>query len=302
MSTRREFLKSSALAGGLLATSGLNLFAAQKKMFFDISLAEWSLHRMLFDGKLTNMEFPEFTKNTFRIDAVEYVNAFFFEKARDKQYLSELKQRTDDNGITNVLIMIDREGALGDADEAKRKQAVENHYKWIEAAEYLGCHSIRVNAGGQGSKEEVQKRVVDSLSTLCTFGKEHDINVIVENHGGYSSNGEWLSSTVAAVDMKNCGTLPDFGNFTIDRDNDVKYDRYKGMKELLPYAKGVSAKCYNFNDKGYETTIDFERMLRLVKKAKYKGHIGIEFEGKEMPEVNGVMACKNLMKKLGGKI
>ncbi len=271
--------------------------AAEKANIFDISLAQWSLHKMLRKGELTNLNFPSFTKNTFSIHAVEYVNQFFKDKAKDQTYLKDLKGRAEGEGVKNLLIMVDGEGGLGDQNEKKRKQTVENHYKWVEASQFLGCHSIRVNAYGEGSAEAVAGAVVDSLSELSSFAQDYDINVIVENHGGYSSNGKWLSDVITEVNLPNCGTLPDFGNFTIDRNKDIRYDRYQGVRELAPYAKAVSAKCYDFDESGDETDIDFLKMMEIVKEAGYTGYIGIEYEGNKLSEVEGVKAAKKLLEK-----
>jgi len=272
--------------------------------FFKISLAEWSLHKTLQAGKLTNMEFPAKAKNDFGIEAVEYVNQFFKDKAKNRSYLQELKQRTRDLGVKNVLIMIDEEGSLGSINEKERKTAVENHYKWVEAAKYLGCHSIRVNAAGKGTAEEVSDAAVKGLSSLTQFANDFDIGVIVENHGGYSSNGQWLSNVIQKVDLPGCGTLPDFGNFCISREegNCIKeYDRYIGTKELMPFAKGVSAKSGSFNDDGIETRIDYYKIMKIVKDAGYRGYVGIEYSG-DMPEDKGIKATKKLLEKVGNEI
>lgn len=276
-----------------------------KELFFKISLAQWSLHKTLFDGSMTNMDFPAAAKNEFGINAVEYVNQFFKDKAKDQQYLQELKQRSADLGVENVLIMIDGEGHLGNLVEAERLKAVENHYKWVEAAKFLGCHSIRVNAAGDGSPEEVMKAAADGLAKLSEFGADHDINVIVENHGGPSSNGEWLSTLISQVGMDNCGTLPDFGNFCIEWTDEGcanEYDRYKGVKELMPYAKGVSAKSHDFDAQGNEIHTDYKKMLTIVKDAGYNGYIGIEYEGGELSEKEGILATKKLLESVGGQI
>jgi sugar phosphate isomerase/epimerase len=308
---RKDFLKQLAIisAGGAFygkAAHFLNSSLTAPDMFFDISLAEWSLNESLFDGEITNMEFPEITKNKFGIEAVEYVNQFFADKAEDKKYLDELNQRCDDLGVEQVLIMIDGEGALAATDEKARKEAVENHYKWVEAAEHLGCHSIRVNAQGDGdTPEEQHKAAVEGLGSLSTFATDYDINIIVENHGGYSSNAEWLAGVMKEVNMDNCGTLPDFGNFCIERSSDGcanEYDRYKGTEELMPYAKGVSAKSHNFNEQGEETSTSFEKMLTIVKDSGYSGHVGIEYEGSEMSPDDGIMATKKLLETVGSKM
>lgn len=282
-------------------------------MFFDISLAEWSLHKAIFAGQMTNMDFPRVAKDDFGISAVEYVNQFFKDKAQDKTYLGELKSLTDGLGVQNVLIMIDGEGGLGDTSEASRKTAVENHYKWVEAAQFLGCHAIRVNAYGEGTAEAVQQAAVASLSELATFAKDFNISVIVENHGGYSSNGQWLAGVMAQVGMDNCGTLPDFGNFCIKRTQptentpegwartvcEEEYDRYQGTQELMPYAKGVSAKSHVFDAEGNESQTDYRRMLQIVKEAGYRGYIGIEYEGSELDEYAGIRATKALLERIG---
>jgi L-ribulose-5-phosphate 3-epimerase len=258
---------------------------------FKISLAEWSLHRTLFDGKLDHLDFVKAAKNDYGIEAIEYVNQFFKDKAKDQKYLAEMKTRASDLGVTNVLIMIDDEGALGDADEAKRKRAVENHYKWVEAAKYLGCHAIRVNAQSQGSWDEELEHAADGLRRLTEFAAQREISVIVENHGGLSSNGQWLAAVMKRVNHPRCGTLPDFGNFT-------EYDRYQGVKELVPFAKGVSAKSGEFDQQGNEVRIDYRRMMKIVVDAGYKGHVGIEYSGNKLSEPDGIRATKRLLEKI----
>jgi sugar phosphate isomerase/epimerase len=276
-----------------------------KSMFFKISLAEWSLHKTIFDGKLTNLDFPAKAKNDFGISAVEYVNQFFKDKAKDQAYLADLKKRCDDNGVTSVLIMCDGEGNMGDVTKKKRMEAVENHKKWVEAAKFLGCHSIRVNAYGEGSAEEVGKAATEGLRALSEFAKGFDINVIVENHGGYSSDGQWLSKVIADTKMDNCGTLPDFGNFCLKREErECKewYDRYKGTEEMMPFAKGVSAKSNNFDEQGNCVETDYAKMLQIVKKAGYTGYIGIEYEGEKLSEDEGIRATKALLERVGPTI
>ena len=300
---RRDFLKKLGLAAAsysfISSVPGFSLSqaAAQgKKPFFQISLAQWSLHKTLQAGELDNLNFPLKAKKEFAISIVEYVSPFFKKQEKNTSYLQDLKKRTDDNGITNHLIMIDGEGSLGDTEMAKRNQAVENHYKWIDAAKYLGCKTIRVNAAGRGTQEEVQKAAIEGLSKLSAYGQQHKINVIVENHGGYSSNGEWLAGVIKGVNNKYCGTLPDFGNFNIS--STEKYDRYKGVQELLPFAKGVSAKTYDFDASGNETTIDYQRMFKMIKAAGWKGIVGIEYEGSRLSEVEGIKATKALLDRI----
>ncbi len=292
---RREFLGRGAL---LVAGMGLaaEVAAQDREAPFTISLAEWSLHRTIFGRQLDNLDFPRAAKNDYGIDAVEYVNQFFKDKARDQAYLADLKKRAADNGVRSLLIMCDGEGHLGDPDTAKRKQAVENHHKWVEAAKFLGCHSIRVNAASTGSYEEQLERAAEGLRQLTEFGDRHTINVIVENHGGLSSNGAWLAAVIKKVNHPRCGTLPDFGNFNLGGGRE--YDRYQGVREMMPFAKAVSAKSHDFDEQGNETRTDYRRMMKIVLEHRYRGYVGIEYEGNKLSEPEGIRATKRLLERV----
>jgi sugar phosphate isomerase/epimerase len=300
---RRSFMKQAGQITAALSLSGLASdigSAKTKKLPFLISLAEWSLHRALFSKQLDNLDFARVAKNDYGIEAVEYVNQFFSDKAQNKTYLAELKKRASDAGVKSLLIMIDREGALGDPDAAKRTKAVENHYKWVEAAKFLGCHSIRVNAQSTGSFEEQINLAADGLRRLTEFGAKHRINVIVENHGGLSSNGSWLSTVIKKVNHPRCGTLPDFGNFNLG--GGQQYDRYLGVKEMMPFAKAVSAKSHDFDEKGNEIHTDYRRMIQIVLEAGYHGYLGIEYEGNKLSEPEGIRATRKLLETVRDEI
>lgn len=300
---RRDFLRQTLLgtAAGLAIGSGGGTMGAPSsaRPQFRISLAEWSLHRALFqkgDNKLDHLDFAKTAKEAFGINAVEYVNQFFFDKAKDMDYLAEMKKRAEDQGVRSLLIMVDREGRLGDPDDAKRLQAVENHKKWVEAAAFLGCHSVRVNAASSGSWEDQVSYAANGLRQLTNFAEEHNLYVIVENHGGLSSNGKWLAEVMQTVDHPHCGTLPDFGNFRID--GEEWYDRYQGVAELMPFAKAVSAKTYDFDEQGNETHTDYLRMMKIVLDHDYHGFVGIEYEGKELDEFEGIRKSKALLERV----
>lgn len=289
---RREFLVGAFTlvpAAKVLALNANHI----ARPWFEISLAEWSLHRTIFSGKMTNLDFPRVAKQDFGIDAIEYVNQFFKDKANDKSYLKDLKDRCKSEGVKSVLIMCDGEGATGDPDQAARMKAVENHYKWVDAARFLGCHSIRVNAYSKGTPEEQARLCADGLAKLGEYASKQNINVIVENHGGLSSRGDWLTGVMQKVNMKNVGTLPDFGNF-------YEYDRYKGVEEMMPFAKGVSAKTHDFGPYGDELFVDYTRLLGIVKAAGYRGRIGIEFEGDRVSEADGIRLTKALLERVRG--
>ena len=302
MSTDRRTLLLSGLGlGGALALrSRFSPGSVRPAEPFQISLAEWSFHRALHQGELDPRDFAPLARKEFGIDVAEHVNTFFQDKAVDFAYLADMKQRADDAGVKHGLIMCDAEGELGDADDTARRQAVENHFRWIAAARYLGCHSIRVNAAGSGAPEEVSKRAAESLHHLCTVGEQYAIDVIVENHGGYSSNGAWLAATIKAADHPRAGTLPDFGNFNLG--DGKTYDRYRGIAEMMPFARGVSAKSYAFDAQGEETTIDYHRMLKIVVDAGYHGHLGIEFEGDGVSEKEGVGLTKALLERVRAEL
>ena len=300
---RREFLdQSTRLAAGLVLASCARPQTAitSAEPWFQISLAEWSFHKAIFARQMDHLDFAKVAKTDYGIGAVEYVNQFFKDKAKDQTYLAEMKRRCADHGVESRLIMIDGEGALGDADSAARTTAVENHYKWVDAAKVLGCFAIRVNAASTGSFEEQMDRAADGLRRVTEYGASNGIAVIVENHGGLSSNGQWLAGVMKKVNHPNCGTLPDFGNF--DLGGGQQYDRYKGVAELMPYAKAVSAKSHDFDAAGNETHTDYRRMLKIVKDAGYRSFVGIEYEGATLGEAEGVRATKALLEKVRAEL
>ena len=350
---RRIFIKQSALfsAGvGLVGTScnstpessasgedTTQVASINPESLYKLSLAQWSFHKALFNPDLFKLSWPEirdkirndpefaFANSTmtnleFPVKAgemgfqgVEFVNRFFFDKTEDDAYLTELKGVCASAGVEPLLIMCDDEGELGNPDEAARKQAVENHYRWVNAAKSLGCHSIRVNAQSEGSYEEQQKLAADGLVMLGEYADKEGINVIVENHGGLSSNGEWLSGVIQMANHPRVGTLPDFGNFCIKREEPTKenprpegceeaYDRYQGVVELMPYAKAVSAKTNVFNEAGQEANIDYEKMMKIVLDAGYRGFVGVEYEGSKLSEEEGIMASKKLLEQVREKL
>ena len=296
MTDRRQFLQQSALAATGLALAGVDSIIAAPKAPFEISLAEWSLHKALFKKEVDNLNFAKIAREEFGIGAIEFVNQFFKDKAKDSAYLKDLNQRAKDHGVIHHLIMIDGEGALGDPDAAKRTTAVENHYRWVDAAKFLGCKMIRVNAQSRGTWDEQLKLAADGLRRLSEYGAKAKIAIVVENHGGLSSNGKWLSGVMKQVDHPNCGTLPDFGNFRVSKDEE--YDRYLGVTELMPFAKAVSAKSHDFDEAGNETHTDYFKMMKIVAAAGYQGWVGIEYEGSKLSEMDGIRATKKLLEKV----
>jgi L-ribulose-5-phosphate 3-epimerase len=288
--TRRELLQAAAAA--FLLPAATRAFQSRTSTpLFRISLAQWSLHRTLQAGKLDHLDFARAARQDFGIEAIEYVNSFFKDRATDEPYLAEMNRRAADHGVYQHLIMCDGEGRLGDPDAATRAAAVENHRKWLHAAKTLGCVSIRVNAASDGSFDEQQKLAADGLRQLCELADPLGLDVIVENHGGLSSHGEWLAGVMRLVDHPRAGTLPDFGNF-------YDYDRYQGVADLMPFAKAVSAKSHDFDDEGNETKSDYRRLMKIVLDAGYRSWVGIEYEGTRLPEAEGIAATKRLLERV----
>ena len=284
---RRQFLRLAAAAG---LTCQLPLswqLLASEPSEPKISLAQWSLHRQLRAGQLKVLDFAVKTRRDFQLGAVEYVNQFFADKAKDQPFLRQLKQRADDSGVSSLLIMVDAEGDLAALDAKQRQQAVENHYKWVEAAAFLGCHAIRVSIADNAKTDalEMQQSAVLGLQQLAAFAAPFGISIIVENHMGHSMDANWLATVLQQAG--NVGSLPDFGNFS--------GDKYQGTQLLLPFAKGISAKTYAFDDNGAESSIDYQRMWQLIQNAGYQGYIGIEYEGENADEDAGIRATRDLL-------
>ena len=284
----------------------------ETKPFFKLSLAQWSLHKAIQNNDMDPLDFAEKAKE-FGFEGLEYVSQLYTEAIKEKgmdSVLSVLKSNSEKFGMQNVLIMVDGEGNMASTNDAERNKAVQNHYKWVDAAAFLGCHSIRVNAHGNGTAEEVSTSAVDGLSKLSEYAAEKGINVLVENHGGYTSNGEWLANVMKRVNKSNCGTLPDFGNFcqTIGygsiNDPNCKdpYDIYKGLTELMPFAKAVSAKSYDFDENGNQPKIDYLKMMQIVQDAGYTGFVGVEYEGSNKSEKEGIELTRDLLLKVGKEL
>ncbi|MDH5414381.1 MAG: sugar phosphate isomerase/epimerase [Flavobacteriaceae bacterium] len=282
--------------------------AINETPFFKLSLAQWSLHKAISDDKtLDPIDFAE-KASELGFEGIEYVSQLYNDEIKNlgmSALLDSLKAKSELFEVENVLIMIDDEGDLASTDVAKRNEAVENHKKWVDAAQYLGCHAIRVNTFGTNDPELWVKAAEDGLRKLSAYAALKNINVLVENHGWMSSDAPKVVEVMNAVNMENCGTLPDFGNWCTKRKDGENWgdcieeypDMYEGIQLLMPFAKAVSAKSYDFDEEGNETKIDYARMLQIVKDAGYTGFIGVEYEGENLSEEEGIIATKNLLLK-----
>lgn len=311
-SSRRSFLKTAAAFSAVSLLQPRVQAAAAKAGPFKLSLAQWSLNKRFLKRPgaepLDHLEFARMARSC-GIDGIEYVNQMFMDKATDQDYLREMKTRAEGEGVKSLLIMCDREGNLGDPDDAKRATTVENHLKWLDAAAFLGCHSIRVNAASDArlTWDEQARLAADGLHRLCVEGDKRGLWVVVENHGGLSSHGLWLTQVMKQADHPRVGILPDFGNFYTNREKSELYNPYQGLREFMPWVKqAVSAKAYDW-DTGAgrfytedrraprEMTLDFERLVKIVVEAGYHGYLGIEYEGSKHPELEGIMRTKQAL-------
>jgi len=280
--------------------------------FFKLSLAQWSLSKPIHSGEMDPMDFAE-KANEMGFDGIEYVSQLYtpiLEKGESsevamKNLLDSLKAKSERYNVKNILIMVDNEGDLATPNEKERNLAVENHKKWVDAAQFLECHSVRVNLFGSSDEKIWKDNSIESLKKLGEYASTRGINVLVENHGNLTSNAKLLVEVMEGVNLPNVGTLPDFGNFCIKHEDNKcteEYPRYQGIEEMMPFAKAVSAKSYDFNAEGQETTMDYQKILKIVKDAGYTGFIGVEYEGNRLSAEEGIMATKKLLIAEGSKL
>lgn len=319
---RKKFISNLTYAGVGMSYFGITAFDSKtkkktisssiEKKFFKISLAQWSIHKMIDEGKISPYSFAELAKK-WGFEGLEYVNDLYKDVMNAKNKSIALKQFVKKNNelaqqheLKNLLIMIDNEGDLSVTNKNDQLNAIENHKLWIETAAQMGCHSIRINLFGTNNISDWKKTSIESLGAIADFAKPYDLNILVENHGYLSSNAKLLVEVINTVNKNNCGILPDFGNFCLRREGDERwdtpcieeYDKYVGIKELMYKNMGsVSAKSYDFDKNGYETTINYERMMKILKEANFSGYIGVEYEGESLSEEAGTKATRDLLLK-----
>ena len=328
---RRKFIKNiiKNTAAVSLVSPLLNndLFANYLSKKIKISLQCFSFASEFYTGKFDLSNFSKIIRETYNLDGAEYWSIPFMGKEKNSSFLSELKQKSNDYGVKNTIILVDlldmetmKQGnSLASVNKKERNQAVEDHKPWIDAAKSIGCDSIRINLWSDASKDEVMKVSIESISKLLEYCSDKNISIVIENHGGYTGDAKWLVNLIKKINNKNLGTLPDFGtlNFCVKRDvsdSEIfsskclnQYDKYLGVKELLPYAKGISAKSTQFDLKGNETDTNFKKMIRLIKKSNFEGYMSIEYEGairdtfsqqnNHLSTHDGILATKKLIEK-----
>ena len=316
---RKEFIKLASASALGISSLGYMSLQKPKELFFKLSLAQWSLHKNIKYGDMDPYEFAQVAKS-FNFTGIEYVTALYdnIMKVRDGDMSKAItfwarknKKLAEINDINNVLIMIDEIEGLAEENKSRRLKAVENHKMWIDAAEIMGCESVRLNLYGSSNAEKWKDLSINSLSELGSYAKNSGVNVIVENHGRISSDIPKLMDVIYGVDMDNVGTLPDFGNFCMadegygsvfDGSCETMYDFYKGVEEMMPKAFAVSAKSNDFDENGDEKTIDYMKMMKIVKSFGYNGYVGVEYEGNRLSEEEGIKATRDLLIKIGQTI
>lgn len=317
---RKTFLSQLSFAGVGVAALGFascknnpaDKAASATAPFFKLSLAQWSIHRAIREQGVSPYDFAKLAKG-WGFEGLEYVNQLYTDVTKSEQpeeamqnFIARSNEEAAKYGLQNLLIMIDGEGDLSSSDEEKRIQAIENHKKWIVAANSMNCHSVRLNLYGENDPALWKQNSIASLTALATFAQPYNINIMVENHGSLTSQADLLMEAINGTGMANCGTLPDFGNFCIERGPNYscvkEYDRYKGTTEMMPKAFGVSAKSHDFDAAGNETNTDYMRMLKIVKDSGYSGYIGVEYEGNTLSEEEGIIATRDLLLKVGAQM
>lgn len=289
--SRRIFVRKAALGLPVLALS-TNVLATNEKFSdrFQIGIQEYTFHRWLGSGKLKHLDYPALAKEKLGISHIEYWSKPFANKHTDKKYVRELANRTAGEGMKNVLILVDISNELDSKDAKQRSRSVEEHKAWVDCASQLGCAAIRVNCRSGGNREENLLNAVEGMRSICDYAQSSKVKVVIEPHGGYSSDPDWLLAVMKKLNHASAGILPDFNNFG-------RFDRYDGVRRTLPYAPAVCAKALNFDNKGIETHTDFFRMMKIIYKSEFSGVISIEFEGHDLNPIAGSLKTKALLQK-----
>ncbi|WP_173021370.1 serine hydrolase [Lewinella sp. W8] len=267
------------------------------------SLGQWSFHRELFSGEMTSIDFVEAAAE-LGFDGVEYVNQFFLDRVEDHAFLDSLAAAAAAADIAGVMLLVDNAGNLGASDPGERQRAIEQHLAWVGAARQLGCPIMRVNAHGDGTPDEIMAACEAAIRPLAVAAGREGVQIVIENHGGISNDGEWLAELVGRLADVGVGSLADFDNWCVERENGQlwgapctnRYDRYRGMMDLMPTAVGVSVKAFNFDAAGEEPDIDFGTMFDIIHAHDYRGFLGIEYEGDALPAREGIAATLALAK------
>jgi L-ribulose-5-phosphate 3-epimerase len=286
--SRRGFFEKSILLGaaGLLTPS---LFAWQNKKSDPlripkngISLAQWALVEEVRAGKWKTLDFPRIAREDFGIDGIEFVNTLF-ESPTTMNYLNTMKKNAADHGVTCVLIMCDAEGDACAPTKETRRQFEINHRKWIDAAQYLGCHSIRINCIGPKNvnKEEALKWSAETCSMMMEYAIPAGISVLIENHGGVSNDADFMVALMKEVNSRYLGILPDW------RQPGGDFDNVEFLRKTLPYAGGMSFR----NQPTEELTA---RMIKLAHETGFRGWYGIESSGREAVKISKQLLLKYL--------
>ncbi len=289
---RRHLLKSAAIGAGVSSLPWESFAQGDGENWLKLAVQQYSFNKQLRSGELTMLDYPATVVEGTGIKALEYFNGHMEDRAGDMAFFKDVRQRCDDLGVVNTMMLCRSKPALDAAEASERQAAIEGYRPWLEATKVLGGEYIRVDVRSGGDPEEQKKYAVDGLKSLsAAAASDYEMGILVENHGGHSGNGKWVAEVMKAVNLDNCGTLPDFQNFK-------DYDPYLGVEEMMPWAKILCAKSKEFDDEGNEVNVDFRRMLKIAKESGFTGYIGIEFEGHDVDPIMGINLTKALIERV----
>jgi L-ribulose-5-phosphate 3-epimerase len=270
MQSRRDLLggaAAAAMAAFLTGTHSTHAAPASD----EISLAAWSLVRSFRNGKWKLVDLPRICRENLGIGALEFVNQFFENPVL--QYLQTVKRAGKQYEVKFVRIMVDGEGEMAAVEKKDRLASARAHRKWVDIAYELGCADIRCNMRGGTpdwkNDKDLVKRAAEAFNDLLEYARPANIDILIENHGGASSDPDTLVAVMKAVNNPHFGTLPDYGNVNLGD------DRYEVMRKILPYAKGVSVKAAWTAD-GNNVFGDLEKLIKITQESGFHGFWGIE--------------------------
>jgi hypothetical protein len=241
---------------------------------FKLSLNERSIAPAIESGLVDHLDFTRIAREELDIRAVDYVTSLFREKLHDESYLTEMNRRAAEFGVRNVLLIVENEGDLACEDNSQRKQSLKKHLSMIDVGQALGCSGVCVQPRGTGDSDEVAKRLVGSLQSLCEVGELRKINVMVSNRGISNISPEWLLRVVDAVGNTKCGIFSYFDGFK-------HLNPTEGLEKVMPSSKGVCAVSKSTEDSRELHEKRFREMLEIVSNSGYRGYLSLEYQGNQ---------------------
>ncbi len=258
-------------------------------MTIEIGLSTWSLHRHMgpikrqvvtdtgekhewteeYPEDVSLLDFAGFARKEYGLTHLELIQMSF--PSTEASYLKKLRSAVEaaEAVIENVPIDV---GDICELAPERRAEHVRNIKSWMDVAAAIGSRAVRVNTGPSREGSDALALAVESCKRLAEHADKLGLNVLIENHGGISSDPQLLKQLIESVSTERMGACPDFGGF----DEAIRYD---GLQKIMPLAKLVHAKSYAFDEHGEETAIDYARCMQIVKNSGFSGVLSIEYEG-----------------------